>query len=490
MEAGIYVHRVVVVGAGIGGLVAALDLARQGCDVTLLERAAAPGGKMRQVELDGHHLDAGPTVFTMRWVFEAIFADAGTALDRHLTLRPASVLARHAWNADARLDLFADPERSAAAIGDFADAADAKGFLAFRDQARRMYRTLEAPFIKGPLPTLFSLTRDVRSLGDLLAIRPFQSMWSALGQHMRDPRLRQLFARYATYCGSSPFLAPATLMLVADVEQQGVWLVEGGMHKVATALATLAEARGASIRYDAEVAEITLAAGRVAGVRLASGEHVPADAVVVNADPGAVAAGLFGQAVRPAVAPLPPASRSLSALTWAGIAHTDGFALSRHNVFFSGDYRAEFADLARGVLPGEPTVYVCAQDRDDTDAPQPGPERLLLLVNAPATGDRRDLTPAEIDRCTDRAFSLMRRCGLRLRPTAPGLQTTTPAAFDRLFPGTGGALYGPAVHGPMASFRRPGSRTPIAGLYLAGGGTHPGRGCRWRRCPDGWRRRR
>ncbi len=99
-------RRVVVIGGGVGGLVAALELACAGQDVTLLERAATPGGKLREVAVAGR-LDAGPTVFTMRWVFEAIFADAGAALSDHLTLQPASVLARHAWNADQRLDLFA-----------------------------------------------------------------------------------------------------------------------------------------------------------------------------------------------------------------------------------------------------------------------------------------------------------------------------------------------------------------------------------------------
>ena len=458
-------HRVAVIGGGIGGLAAAIDLARQGCRVTLLERAASVGGKMRVV--DG--VDCGPTVFTMRWVFDAIFADAGTSLTDHLTLSPASILARHAWPDGTRLDLFADASRSAAAIEGFAGAGDARGFQRFCEQARRTYATLEGPFIKGGLPTMLSLARDVRSLQDLLAIKPFQTLWSAVGAHMRDPRLRQLFARYATYCGSSPFLAPATLMLIADVEQQGVWLVEGGMHRVATSLAGLAQSLGATIRTRTEVAEIIVRDG-VTGVRLRSGEVVEADSVVVNADPAALASGLLGTVVRPAARDM--AERSLSALTWSGAATANGFPLVRHNVFFSSDYRAEFDELARGELPGEPTVYVCAQDRD-TGAVA-GPERLLILVNAPATADRRALTPAEINQCTDRTFAHLNRCGLTISPG--GLTRTGPADFHRLFPATGGALYGPAVHGSQAAFRRPGSRTKVPGLYLAGGSTHPGAG--------------
>ncbi len=459
-----------MVGAGIGGLVAALSLACRGGRVTLLERQSAPGGKIRQLDT----VDAGPTVFTMRWVFDEIFASAGERLEDHLTLRPAGILARHAWSESERLDLHADADESIAAIAAFAGPAEARGFVDFCRAARRTYETLEGPFIKGPLPSMMSLAFSVRNPADLLSIKPFATLWSELASHFRDPRLRQLFGRYATYCGSSPFLAPATLMLVAHVEQMGVWLVDGGMHEVARALAALAEARGVEIRYDADIAEIGLAGGKACSVRLASGETLPAAAIVLNADPAALTAGLFGPAVRHAVAPLHRSDRSLSALTWTGTASTSGFPLAHHTVFFSNDYRAEFDQLARGAIPSEPTTYVCAQDRDDTGRAPDGRERLLVLVNAPANGDAHAYDDTEIDQCRQTAWDLMQRCGLTL--SEPTLTATSPTGFNRLFPGTGGALYGPAVHGATASFRRPGSRTRVPGLYLAGGATHPGAG--------------
>lgn len=463
-----------VVGAGIGGLVAALDLACQGCRVTILERQAAPGGKMRQLQVAGRPLDAGPTVFTMRWVFEEIFAAAGERLEDHVGLRSAGLLARHAWSATERLDLHADAEQSAAAIETFAGPAEARGFMEFCRAARRIYQTLERPFIKAPLPNVASLAYSIRNPADLFAIKPFATLWSELSTHLRDPRLRQLFGRYATYCGSSPFLAPATLMLVAHVEQRGVWFVDGGMHAVARALAAIAEARGVDIRYGAEIAEIGVGRGRVDSVRLASGETLPAAAVVFNADPQALASGLFGAAIRRAVTATAPSARSLSALVWTGTAQAHGFPLSHHTVFFSSDYRAEFDQLARGAVPGEPTTYVCAQDRDDSDAVPDGSERLLVLVNAPANGDAHTYQDSEIEQCRQTAWTLMQRCGLSLSQAT--LTATSPTDFNRLFPGTGGALYGPAVHGATASFRRPGSRTRVPGLYLAGGGTHPGAG--------------
>lgn len=473
-------RRVIVIGAGIAGLVAALELAGRGLDVTVVERAAAPGGKMRQVEIGGARLDAGPTVFTMRWVFDEIFADAGARFDDHVRLRRAQTLARHVWSDRERLDLYADVERSADAIAAFAGPAEAKRFRAFAERARRIYATLEQPFIRAARPSALTLVRAVapRGLGDLVGITPFETLWRALGDHFHDPRLRQLFGRYATYSGSSPFLAPATLMLIAHVEMDGVWLVEGGMYQVADALARLAANRGATLRYGAHVAEIAVNAGRVAGVVLAGGERLAADTVVLNADVAAVAGGHIGRSVARAVPAVSRADRSLSAATWSIVGEAEGFPLARHTVFFSGNYAAEFDDIfLRRRLPEAPTVYVCAQDRDDTGAlATPGAERLLCLVNAPPTGDAHPPGAAEIFACGERAFGLLQRCGLHVRRRPEATVVSTPADFERMFPGTGGALYGQASHGWRASFNRPGSRSRIPGLYLAGGSTHPGAG--------------
>ena len=250
-------EEVVVVGAGIGGLVCAIELARIGLCVTVIERAAHAGGKMREVDVGSVRMDAGPTVLTMRWVFDEIFAAAGSSLEAHLTLRQAEILARHAWSASERLDLFADIERSAEAIGDFAGAREAAGFRNFSNEARRIYDTLKDSFLTTQKTGPVGLTRAILAQrGDVTAIRPFDTMWRALSAHFLDPRLRQLFGRYATYCGSSPFAAPATLMLVAHVEQAGVWLVEGGMQRLAEALERLAVSLGVRFRYNAHVEAI------------------------------------------------------------------------------------------------------------------------------------------------------------------------------------------------------------------------------------------
>lgn len=476
--------RVTVIGGGAGGLAATIDLAARGAEVTLLDSAAHPGGKLRQLRpanmpSDAPAIDAGPTVFTMRWVFDELFARAGTSLDSQITLRPLEVLARHAWSERKRLDLFADIDRSADAIGRFAGTAEAAGYRAFCDRAERIYRTLEGPFIRAPRPGVLSLVASAgpRGAGDMLGLAPFSTLWRALGEHFRDQRLRQLFGRYATYSGSSPFQAPATLMLIAHVEQQGVWTIEGGMVRLATAMTHVAAGLGATIRPGATATEIMLRGRRAAGVVLASGEAIEADAVICAADYAALAAGLFGPAVRRAAPEAKPASRSLSAVTWAHRG-AGGFPLLHHNVFFSRDYAAEFdAIFGRGTMPAEPTVYVCAQDRGDNGAACTGAgERLLVLINAPANGDDHDFTAAEIERCTANTTGVLARCGLTLDLREPATVVTTPPMFAKLYPATGGALYGQALHGSMAAFRRPGARSSVPGLYLAGGSVHPGPG--------------
>ena len=251
--------------------------------------------------------------------------------------------------------------------------------------------------------------------------------------------------------------------------------------KVVQALHKLGEAQGARYQFNAKVAEIKTERGRISGVILADGQHIEADAIVYNGDVSALEPGLLGKRVARAASAVVQADRSLSAITWCINAETSGFPLAHHNVFFAEDYPAEFDEVfRRRDIIEAPTVYICAQDRGGghlLSGGLPGapgtPERLLVLINAPADGDSRTFNAG----CyAERTFDLLARCGLTIKTSAENSRPTTPTDFNRLFPGSGGALYGRASHGWMASFLRPGARTRIPGLYLAGGATHPGAG--------------
>jgi 1-hydroxycarotenoid 3,4-desaturase len=467
---------VVIIGAGMGGLCAAARLAGEGVPVTVIERMAAPGGKLRTVDCGGVAVDAGPTVFTAKPVFEALFAALGENLDDHVTLVNSEILARHGWRDGSRLDLWRDAARSREAVADFAGAAEARGWDDFQAEAKRIWDALETRFMEAPATSPIGLAArfGLTGMPAMLAINPFQTMWKALGKHFRDPRLHQLYGRYATYCGASPYEATATLMLIAHLEARGVWLVEGGMHKLAEAVAGLAARHGAVFRYGAHVEGIRVDGGRATGVVLAGGEVIEAGDVLANCDVSALADGRFGKAAARAVPGVKPADRSLSGFVLMTTGRADGFEMDRHNVFFSDDYGREFDEIFRQKrLPSAPSVYVCAQDRGYGMTP-PETERFQLIINAPATGDANGPTLEEMQACQTATFEGLARCGLRLTPK--DLVAVDPKMFEALFPSSGGALYGRASHGWQASFRRPGSRTRLPGLWVAGGSAHPGAG--------------
>ena len=469
--------RILVIGAGIGGLSAALELARRGAEVVLLERADRPGGKMREVFIDGRPIDSGPTVLTLPEVFADIFGIGFDALVESLGLRPCEEIARHAWQQGGRLDLYCDRERSADAVAEFSSRAEADRYLAFCRRAESVYATLDRSFMRNPRPGMFDLVRrtGLASLGRLWAIQPFRSLWHELGRHFRDPRLRALFARYSTYCGASPLQAPATLMLIAHVENLGVWRIPGGLQRLAEALADAIRARGGDIRYGAKATELEIRNGRAVGVRLEEGERIAADAVIANIEPSAIATGALGPTAAAAVPASATRARSLSAMTWSMIAEASGFELGHHNVFFPADYPREFEQIfGAGRLPETPAVYICAPGDDGTDPNRA--RRMFLITNAPADGDRTRYSPSTLEHQQAGVLALLRDCGLHLDVRPERAVITTPEDFERRFPGSGGALYGSPPHGWRSSFTRPQARSRLPGLYLAGGSVHPGPG--------------
>ena len=396
-------ERVVVIGAGVGGLVSAALLAARGCDVTLVEAAAGPGGKLRAVEVGGAAIDGGPTVFTMRDVFEDIFAACGAIARRSsddATRRrrspatPGASAARPVRRSggqrgrDRRLRrrrggarLSRVPRRGEAAVRRARPAVP----------ARHQDRSDHARLADG----------RARASPTICNLRAYTSLWRALGGYFRDPRLRQLFGRYATYCGSSPFACPATLMLIAHVEASGVWLIDGGMHRLALALEALGARAGVRFRYDAPVREILVEHGRAAGVVLASGERIARDAVVCNADPAAIGAGAFG-AARPA--------RDAPRAAAAALAQRDGVdragarrRASRSSATTSSSRTTTRPSSPRSPPGGWPTRPASTSARRIATTPAPRPPATSASRSSsmrPPTGDGDGFTPAEIDTCT------------------------------------------------------------------------------------------
>ena len=472
-------EQVVVIGAGMGGLAAAIRLAVAGQQVTLVEAAASPGGKMRTVSSDAGPVDAGPTVLTLRGVFDDLFMLAGERLEDYLTLLPQPLLARHWWPDGSRLDLFSDPQMSAAAIEAFAGPTEAKGFLRFHAATAALYNAFEGPVMRAARPDIAAIVKAAMASPRLWpALMPGVSLDRFVARYFGDPRLQQLFGRYATYVGGRPGHSPAVLALIWQAEARGVWAVDGGMHGLALALAGLAARKGVTLHLGTSVARILRQSGRVSGVQLADGRSLACGHVVFNGDPAALTSGLLGDAVQMALPRAATMPRSLSAQVWSFAAKLGGPVareLMHHNVFFSADPRLEFGPIGQGQLPTEPTVYLCAEDRAKKTFPA-GKERIEIILNAPALTHQGTQDPEEATHCRTKTLQILRRIGLTLEPEPDLSALTTPHHLAQMFPGSMGAIYGRSPEGMLASFQRPTARTALPGLYLAGGGCHPGAG--------------
>ncbi|MBC6437782.1 MAG: phytoene desaturase [Rhodobacteraceae bacterium] len=466
-------NRVVVIGAGIGGLTAAIRLAGAGCDITLVEAHTHPGGKMRTVPSDAGLIDAGPTVMTMRPIFEALFESIGERLADHVTLHREPLLARHWWPDGSALDLFDDSKASQAAVRDFAGPKAEAEFCRFCEKTQILYTAFDALMMKTASPSILVLAAHVLQRPWLIQrMAPLRTLAQSLRTDFSDTRLRQLFGRYATYVGGSPYQSPALLSLIWHSEAQGIWRVEGGMHRLAEAMLALAQNLGAAVIFGQSATRIEQQSGRITAVQLSDGTRLPCDSVVFNGDPKALCAGALGVTAKTAIARQAAYPRSLSAFVWSFAAEPAGVPLAHHNIFFGQDPRTEFDPISQGRMPEDPTFYVCAQDRGGNILSE-GIERFEIIMNAPAGIQPQ---PEEAATCQTRTFETLRQRGLSFSPKPEMNALTTPTAFNQLFPHSDGALYGRSPHGMMAAFQRPTVQSRVPGLFLAGGGVHPGAG--------------
>ncbi len=466
---------IAIVGAGIGGLSAALRLAHAGARVSVFERHAGPGGKMRTMPSAAGLVDAGPTVLTMKHVFDQLFSDTGSALENYVTLAREDILARHFWPDGTTLDLMSDHQASADNITRAFGAMAANQFAAFCTRAATLFDAFDAPMMQTPAPSLIRLTATVLKQPHLIPkMESLRSLSQSLAGQFSEPKLRQLFGRYATYVGGIPDASPALLSLIWHAEAQGVWHVKGGMHKLAQAIATRATELGATFRYNTHIQTIETHHGQTSALHTAQG-RVPVDAVLFNGDPRALATGMLGDQTRKAVSRSAAEPRSLSACVHAFAAAPHGPDLTGHNIFFCADPDDEFGPLSQGAHPKDATVYICAQDRFGGVIPT-GLERFEMITNAPPMPDQSPLTQEDHQQCHSAILKRLAAFGLHFSPE-PNLDTLTmPQNFAALFPASNGSLYGRTPHGMMAAFQRPTVRSRTKGLYLVGGGVHPGAG--------------
>lgn len=467
---------IAIIGAGIGGLSAAIRLAVEGRRVAIYEQNPTVGGKMGQICRDGFRWDTGPSVITMRHVFEELFAAAGRKLDDYLTLLPVEPLTRYFYRDGTVLDATRDLAAMAAQIAGL-EPRDVEGYLDFLAYAARLHRITGPVFVynQPPTPRTFLGVPP----GDMVKVDPWLTMDRAIRRRVRSPHLRQLLGRFATYVGASPFAAPATLSVIAHVELTGgVWYPRGGVYAIAAAMQRLAQELGVQLYVNTGVRQIETAGGCVTGLRLHDGAHVPAAAVLANVDVTTV----YTQLLDPSLAlrrmrKLQATETSCSGFVLLLGVEGEHPQLAHHNIFFNADYRAEFADIFdRRRPPEDPTVYVAITSKRDPSHAPPGCENWFVLVNAPALGPEFDWE-AQAETCRERVFAALGRFGLDVRRKVRSEVMLTPHDIQRLTGAWRGALYGISSNAALNAFRRPHNRCPeVRGLYFAGGTTHPGGG--------------
>jgi phytoene desaturase len=470
--------KIVVIGAGMGGMATAVRLAAKGHTVEVFEKNVRVGGKLNLLEKDGYRWDTGPSLITMPFVYRDLFNSAGRNFDDYVKLVPVEPVCRYFYPDQTIFDASDSVAAMTSAIEQL-NPLDVRAYFRFMAYSRKLYDLTAAVFLfKG-----FNRWRDLLNLRwrNMFQIDPFRTVHQAVAANFRDPHLVQLFDRYATYNGSSPYLAPATLNIIPYVELgMGGWYVEGGLYALAGAYHKLAEELGVKFRQ-AEVSQILIEHKQAGGVRLSDGAEVRADVVVANTD-----ATYTYQKLLPSTEHRYKWGRGLTELepSCSGFVLFLGInqqypQLAHHNILFSKDYKREFEDIFKRKIPAEDaTVYICWTGKTDPTHAPTGHSNLFVLVNAPYLSAAFDWSkPENVRWYRDLIIKTIEDFGLEnLSGAIQSEEIMTPLDLAKKYNAEKGAIYGLSSNNRFSAFLRPRNRTKYRNLYLVGGSTHPGGG--------------
>lgn len=464
---------VAVIGGGLGALSGAIRLATSGFRVQLFEQNARLGGKIGEVSLGPYRFDTGPSLLTMPFVVDDLFRAAGSEASSRIEYVPVDPVCRYFFSDGSRIDAHDDRKRMIEAI-DRLSPSDASAYTDFLEYAARIYRRTADVFLFTPIHETRKLLRwrYLPTLLKLYQIDPFRTVHQSVSRFFSDPRLVQLFDRYATYNGSDPFQAPATLNIIPYVEYElGGYYIRGGMYRLVDALEDLASSVGVEIHTSAKVERVLMDRRRVNGVSV-DGERIDADYVLCGADVVVAHEELIPGA--PSLEDLEP---SLSGMVFLWGVNKHFPELPHHTILFSADYRKEFDQIFQERrAPDDPTVYIAITSRADPDhAPSHG-ENWFVLLNMPYLEDGQRWAE-EKERMRATVMAKLASTGVDAATHIDAEQVYTPEDFRQLYASNRGSIYGISSNSRDTAFKRPPNRSRFAqGLYFAGGSTHPGGG--------------
>lgn len=464
-----------VIGSGVGGLAIAIRMANKGYDVTVYEKNTLPGGKIAQIERQAYRFDTGPSLFTLPDLMEELFRQSGEELSDYMSYTPLENNCKYFFRDGSHFVFYHDKDR-------LKEEVESKTSESYNAIAKRLSDSEELYNISAPV-FLFSNFHKLSNFNTppykknalkLNKLDFLRTMHGANRRDFKDPRIVQLFDRYATYNGSDPYRAPATLNMIAHLENNiGTFFPEGGMYSIVDSLYRLAIKKGVKFEFSSLVSRIVVDAKKVKGVVVKDQVH-DYDMIVSDADVKYLANNLMDSPMKNRVNRSEPSSSAL--IFYWGIKRQFD-QLDVHNILFSGDYKREFDAIFRAkTITDDPTVYIFVSSKVvKSDAPD-GCENWFVMINVPS--DSGQNWPKIIAEARQKIIEKINaNLHTDIEPLIEFEQTRSPLEIEKQTLSANGALYGAASNSMFSAFlRHPNRIAGIKNLYFVGGSVHPGGG--------------
>ena len=471
-------RRICVIGAGLGGLSAAIRLANKGFEVDLYDQNNTPGGKAGEIKEKGYRFDTGPSLLTMPQVLEQLFSECGENIDEYLILNKLDLICKYFYPDKIIINAYSDAEKFGKEI-DEKTSDNFESLNKYLNYCKTIYDLAGDLFLTKD-PSSVSTYLNFKALKTLLNIKkidPFRTMNEANESFFNDKRLVQLFNRYGTYSGSNPYLAPATLNIISHVEyNQGSYIPKDGIYSITKALWILAKNKGVNIFLNQKVAEIILENQEAVAIKI-DNKIKRYDKIISNVDVNFTFKNLirnFNSRESKRYAKKRP---SFSGLVFYWGIKKEFNELEMHNILFSSDYRNEFEYLfINKTVPDDPTIYIYVSSKlNKNDAPA-GKENWFVMVNAPYIHNQNWDAEVKVGR-----YNIIKKINNFLNTDIEKFiefeKIMSPVDIQKITGSYLGSIYGIASNDKFAAFMRQSNKSKtIKNLYFCGGSTHPGGG--------------
>lgn len=468
---------VIVIGAGIGGITAAIHLARYGLKVTVFEKSSQPGGRCNSFTRDGHHFDTGPTLLIMPLVYEQEFAALGTSLHEMLDLQRVDPTYHLIFDDGQQLALTSDMKMMQEQLEVF-EPGSFSGFVRYMEEGHRHYQLGMEKLVNQD----FRKPADFFKLSNLpllYRMKPFINHYQNMSAYFDDPRLKAAFTFQDVYMGLSPFEAPATFSMMPYTElAHGVWYPKGGMYSIMEALMELAHHAGVEFQFGASVERIEVNENQAQGIVLSDGHHIKCDVILANADLPYVYQSLLPQVEE--AERLTHKRFSCSAISFFWGVDKSYEQLNPHSLFLANDYRENFESIIQDLdLPANPCLYVHAPARLDPSMAPKGQDTLIAIIPVGHLSDNGSQDWVEIRDCArQHVFLCLRKLGISdLKAHLKFEVNYTPLSWRKRYNLMKGSTHGLCHNLTQLGYFRPHNRhSRYHNLYFVGASTHPGTG--------------